>query len=80
MKMHAWMWKHCYALSRVPYLHVEYFADEKPLRMSQMSRKIDLTIAIWQGSCVITSANLGFAILFLRSSQCLMLANFLVKR
>ncbi len=37
--MHAWMWKHYYALSRVPYL--EYFADKKPLRMSQISRKID---------------------------------------
>ncbi len=43
------------------------YAGEKPLRMSQLSRKIDLLpIVFWQGSC---STNLGFAILLLRIDQ-----------
>ena len=37
---------------------LEYFAGEKPLRMSQISRKFDPLrsnyIAFWQGSCVFT--------------------------
>ncbi len=40
--------------------------------MSQISRKFNLcnlTIAFWQGSCVFTSTNLGFAILLLRIDQ-----------
>ena len=51
---------------------LEYFADKKLLRLSQISRKPDplqSTIAFWQGSCVFTSTNLGFAILLLRIDQ-----------
>ncbi len=55
------------------YLLLEYFAGEKPLRMSQISRKCnplrDLTIAFWQGSCVFTSNNLGFADFIEQPSQ-----------
>ena len=43
---------------------LEYFAGEKPLQMSQISRNLticNLTIAFWQRSCVFTSNNLGFA-------------------
>ena len=44
---------------------LEYFAGEKPLRMSQISRKFDPLrsnyIVFWQGSCVFTSNTLGFA-------------------
>ncbi len=43
---------------------LEYFAGEKPLQLSQISRKVDplrSNYCIWQGSCVFTSNNLGFA-------------------
>ncbi len=48
---------------------LKYFAGEKPLRMSQISRKVDPLQSNWQGSCVFTSTNLGFAILLLRIDQ-----------
>ena len=58
-------------MQRQPQIHqnsltvlLEYFAGEKPLRMSQSANNLtlcDLTIAFWQGLCVFTSDNLGFA-------------------
>ncbi len=45
---------------RVITVLLEYFAGEKPLRMSQSAENLtlcDITIAFWQGSCVFTSNN-----------------------
>ncbi len=62
----------------VPYYYiVEYFAGEKPLRMSQISKIGPLRSAFCQGSCVFTSTNLGFAIYcceLINAHICLILA------
>ncbi len=43
-------------------LLLEYFAGEKPLRMSQIIIKVDpLRSAFWQRSCVFTIYKIGFA-------------------
>ncbi len=77
--MHAWLYR----------IILEYFAGEKPLRMSQISYYYlcDLTIVFWQGSwqCVFTIAIFyGFySVLqidqpFAQFAKCLMLAKHLV--
>ncbi len=51
---------------------LEYFAGENLYECAKSAEKLtlcDLTIAFWQGSCVFTSTNFGFAILLSNSRK-----------